>query len=742
MIVELLTRARLFWPLILATFLLLLLPIARTVDSGVVGFRAEHFRDGGFRRPPTATTIDPDASTTAISRAWSGAPPDALSADWSGWILIPRDGDFTFATRSDDHSWVLIDGETVIDNPGGAAEVRATRRLSGGMHWIRVRYQQTGGHRGMSLLWAPGESGQLTSVPAWRLRADRVSPWRVRWARSVEILAPALWWTWTVCLAVAILAVLWIPTRALQRELVSHGAGAAFAAVLVVTLVLNVVGIWWGMPSAQGWAPDELLPQAVLDGMDKAFSNGWFATYPLFHHYVLAVFYLPILGLEWLQGVPFDLSARHVALVIAGRFVSVLMAGGTLVAVYVVTAELFGRRAALFASIVLGLTTPFVFYAKTANVDGPYVFWFAVSLVFYLRLLRTLALRHFVAFAVTATLAVCTKDQAYALYALTPIPVLAALRNEGEKAGGGRWRNLFDWRVAAAVGAAIVTFAIGHNLVLNFSGFLDHVNNAMVWSRYAPMFDVGVVGRAGLTWFAGTQVKESLGWPSTIAALCGVVLALRDPALRFAGWTLVPVASYWLVFLNVIRYSFDRFLLPVCVVAAIFAGFAFARLVSTGHWWRRAAAAAALAFTVLYTLPVDLMMVADARYAAERWVMERKTSEERIGMLGFNYMPRLPRRSYQVLVTISDLRWFKPTYVIVNADYTRRRPANTTEREALAALDAGELGYRLLFAARTRVPWEWMPGMHPSLIGDRTGPSFSNLHHINPRMEIYVRDEN
>ena len=734
-------RARPFWPLILSSILLLLLPLGRRVDSGVEGFRGEHFRDGGFRRPPALTTTDSEPSTSAIIRAWSGTPPDILSADWTGWILIPRDGDYAFATRSDDHSWVLLDGETVIDNPGGATDIRATRRLSGGMHWLRVRYQQTGGHRGMNLLWDAGNGGQLTPVPTWRMRADRVSPWRVRWARGVGLIAPVLWWTWAACLLVAVVALLWIPIRALRRELVLHEAGAAFAAVLAVTLILNLVGIWWGMPSSQGWAPDELLPQAVLDGMGKAFSQGWFATYPLFHHYLLAVSYLPILGLEWLLGATFDLSARHVAFVIAGRSVSVLMAGGTLIAVYLVTAELFGRRAALFASIVLGLTTPFVFYAKTANVDGPYVFWFAVSLVFYLRLLRTLALRNFVLFAVTATLAVCTKDQAYALYALTPIPVLIALWKEGEGPSGRRWRNLFDWRIAAAVGAAVVTFAIGQNIVLNLPGFLSHFN-LVTTQFYEPWFDAGIVGRAALSGFVARQIGESLGWPSTIAAVGGLVLALRDPALRFAGWTLVPVVSYWLGFLNVIRYSFDRFLLPVCVVAAIFAGFALARFLSDGHWWRRAIAAAALAFTVLYALPVDVMMVADARYTAERWVNDRKTGDERIGMLGFNYMPRMPRRSYQVLVTISDLRWFKPTYVIVNADYTRRRPVNTTEREALAALDAGELGYRPLFSERSRVPWDWMPGMHPSLLGDRTGPSFSNLEHINPRMEIFVRDGN
>ena len=671
----------------------------------------------------------------------TGTPPDTSSADWAGWLLIPGTGDYAFATRSDDHSWVLLDGETVIDNAGGATEVRATRRLYGGMHRLRVRYQQTGSPLGTSLLWDAGRRGPLTPIPTWRMRANRVSPWRIRWARSVELIAVVLWWTWTACLMVAVVAGLWILIKALRRELVSHGAGAAFAGVLVVALVLNVVGIGWGMPSAQGWAPDEMLPQAVLDGMEAWFSNGWFSSYPPFHHYLIALAYLPTLGLEWLRGTAFDLGVRHVALVITGRLVSVLMAEGCLVATYLLAADLFGRRAGLFASIVLGLTTPFVFYAKTANVDVPYVFWFAVSLVFYMRLLRTLALRYFVQFAITATLAVCTKDQAYALYALTPIPVLVALWNDRERPGRG-WRNVFDWRIAAATGAAVVTFAIGHNLLANVEGFLDHVDNVLEWSRYAPMFDAGIAGRAALTGFAALQMKESLGWPSTIAAGCGLVLALRDPALRFAGWTLVPVVSYWLVFLNVIRYSFDRFLLPVCVVAAIFAGFAFARTLSGGQWWRRAIATAALAFTVLYTLPVDFMMIADARYTAEHWVNTRRAGDERVGMLGFNYMPRLPRNSYVVVLTISQLRWFKPTYVIVNADYTRRRPATTTEREALAALDAGELGYRRLFGERSSVPWDWLPGMHPALVGARPGPALSNLEHINPRMEVFVRDGN
>jgi hypothetical protein len=257
------------------------------------------------------------------------------------------------------------------------------------------------------------------------------------------------------------------------------------------------------------------------------------------------------------------------------------------------------------------------------------------------------------------------------------------------------------------------------------------------------MFDGSISGRAALTWLAVRQVIESIGWPSAAAAAGGLFLAVRGH-LRAALWLMVPVVSYWLLFLNVIRYSFDRFLLPICVVAAILAGLGLARLTGAGAWSapRRSLAAAALIFSLAYTVPLDIMMVFDARYAAERWIADHQSPGETVGTLGLNYLPRFPRGTYQGIVALSDLRRQKPTYLVVNSDYTRRRPRVTTEREVLAALDAGELGYKLVYSARTEVPWGWLPGMNPVLIGNRRDPVLSNLRHVNPRMEIFQRQPN
>ena len=50
--------------------------------------------------------------------------------------------------------------------------------------------------------------------------------------------------------------------------------------------------------------------------------------------------------------------------------------------------RLFGRRAGTLAALTLALSAPFVYYSKTANLDVPYVCWFALALLFYLRTLE------------------------------------------------------------------------------------------------------------------------------------------------------------------------------------------------------------------------------------------------------------------------------------------------------------------------------------------------------------------
>src|SRR5262249_42773484 len=160
--------------------------------------------------------------------------------------------------------------------------------------------------------------------------------------------------------------------------------------------------------STAGWAPDEILPSAVLEAKARDFSGGWFDKYPPLHFRLLGAVYAPIT--ETMRAgtpVPRDGYDR---LFRAGRWVSVLMGVGVVVFVCLCGLRLVGETAALLAAGVVAVMAPFVFYAKLANVDVPYLFWWMVSLLFLIRALERHRLRDYVGLGIAAALAVGTKD--------------------------------------------------------------------------------------------------------------------------------------------------------------------------------------------------------------------------------------------------------------------------------------------------------------------------------------------
>ena len=218
----------------------------------------------------------------------------------------------------------------------------------------------------------------------------------------------------------------------------------ALLLLLGASLAVNVYGISWGLPSVQGWAMDEILPERVRDGMSRHFSGGWHEKYPPLHYYLLAAAYSPVLranGVAAGQPVPADV---HYVLFLLGRGLSAAMATGTLVFVFLCGREVMDRRASLLATALVASMAPFAFYAKLANLDVPYLFWWTLSLLFFVRCLKRRQGADLVLFALTAVLASVTKDQAVALYVLTVPLVLAARWRQGglrAPSGGGRARR-------------------------------------------------------------------------------------------------------------------------------------------------------------------------------------------------------------------------------------------------------------------------------------------------------------
>ncbi|MDE3156063.1 MAG: glycosyltransferase family 39 protein [Acidobacteriota bacterium] len=713
------------------------------------GLTARYFTNTTWQGPVNHGGLAAQLSTEQLRLAWDGAPPPRFSALWDGFLLVPRTGRYTLALRSDDGAWLSLDGKPLIDNGGDhSALVRqATVNLKAGAHLLSVKYFQDGGLFALDLLWGPA-GHVLTPVPARAFSPHFVTARRLTADNTVDAVVAGLEWLWVGVLLFGAGRLLWPAVRRLLALLGREGAWPALAWVLGASVILDAVGLWWGLPAGGGWAPDELVPYMVLDGLQRAFSNGWFNAYPPLHFYVLSLAFSPVLLLARLGLVDIH-GGGYTTLYVVERLISVVMATGTLIATYLCAVQVTSRRGALLATATLALTVTFVYYAKTANPDVPYVFWFAVSLVFYLRLLKGQRTSDYMLFAAMAALSICTKDQAYGLYALTPVPIVYEAWRAARRAGQPHpWRRVL-WHPGIGAGclAAAVTFALVHNFAFNFSGFLSHVRDILgPASRPYRLYPATLSGRLQLLADTARETALSSGWPLFVAAVAGLLLAAtRSDGWQMLFWLGVPVVSYYVTFLNVVLHTFDRFMLPVGVILAIFAGDALARLISGAgrrRRWALALVGLVFGYSLLYSATVDALMVQDSRYTVEAWLRHRPERQPLIGVLELpQYLPRLEGYPLADVATVAELQVARPDYVVVNADYLRDVPADSPPGQLLAGLARGTLGYRLALHARTPSPWPWLPWPHPDLAAvRRTGRVLSNLDKINPTLDVYERE--
>jgi len=723
----------------LATLVAALIMHARQLDPLPDGLQAQYFQNADWRGDAARSSPASVPSTDRVLADAAGLPAQTLSASWTGWIVAPSTGAYTFATSSNGGSWVYLDGQLVVDNGGdhpSRSKAGPTLALERGVHPLFVKYAETDGRVELRLLWQRG-GGRFEVVPAWALRPHRIGYARFAVNRVVDIASRKGWPVWIVAIIAAAVFAFGPELRALEARAASatarlqrEGALRPLVTILAASTIVNAVGLCWGLPRG-AWVGDELTTRDVATAWSLHFANGWNHRYPPLHYYALTLAYLPVVGVRQLFGL--EPSLADLLLMIAGRLLTLAMAAATLVILFFCGRRVFGSRAALFGAAMYALLTPFIYYAKTANVDVPYVMWFALALYFYLSVLERGSATDYVLWALTGTLAVCTKDQAYGLFAAMPLVVFYQ-----------RGRGAFDRRLAVASATAIVAFVLIYNLPVNAAGFAAHIRTLVGASGGYRAYEPTWSGRLALLDVTIRLVGRSWGWPMFLVAVIGAALALVSPTRRrIAMWLLLPVVSYYLTFINVVLYSYDRFLLPVCFVLALFGGYALDRftLASSFRVWRRAAVAGMFAYTFLYSVTVDVLMLRDSRYAAEEWLRRHVDDEAVVAASSvITYMPRLDDFNSVAIFDPAALERIKPRFYVVNADYTFTEPPESPLGQVIAMVRSGDGPYRSVFTARSSNPWRWLPWGHPDLVGGRRDPEMvSFLRNISPTIEIYER---
>jgi hypothetical protein len=90
-----------------------------------------------------------------------------FSVTWEGSTNITAPGEYRFALRSTNHSWMYLDDELILDvdtfdpqNPNERHESEAQVELTEGLHRVRITYGYEAGDRQIEIFWERPGAGR------------------------------------------------------------------------------------------------------------------------------------------------------------------------------------------------------------------------------------------------------------------------------------------------------------------------------------------------------------------------------------------------------------------------------------------------------------------------------------------------------------------------------------------------------------------------------------------------------
>ena len=143
-----------------------------TTPSGasVHGFQAEYFDNANLEGTPKLVRVDNEINILKASSPAPGISGGKYSVRWSGKLVAPTTGSYTFAFRGDDGFRIFVDGKSVINAwaRGGARTFHGQASLEAGKSYdLRVEFFQDGGGCVAQLNWQlPGKALYADAIDA------------------------------------------------------------------------------------------------------------------------------------------------------------------------------------------------------------------------------------------------------------------------------------------------------------------------------------------------------------------------------------------------------------------------------------------------------------------------------------------------------------------------------------------------------------------------------------------------
>jgi len=405
--------------------------------------------------------------------------------------------------------------------------------------------------------------------------------------------------------------------------------------IIVAFVLSQSIAMGWDLPGAYGWENDGTAPRDFFGGIGLNLSPGKAHGYPLFHNLLVGVLCIPVLlpavllAESWsmndvMQSVLSVPSMTGVSII--AKTLGLLMGCISVLVLARIARRTVSPSAGRWAAIWAATCLTFAYYARTSNLDGPYLMWTALAIDRLLTLVETHARRDYVWFGILAGAAVATKDQAYASFVLPGLVYLLALPLSSTSPFGERglhFRNV-GW---STLSGALSLGLLGGGF-LNPTGFILRLRNmtgtsSQDWRAYARTTE-GLAANIRDLFVS----QETFFWPWIAVAICwaGVVLVLIRPGgtgIRSRLFRLLPLSAGLgsiVFFTLVVARCEHRFCLPMGYWLAYYGGVASAawveRLSSIGPLpgrFARAALGVVVVWSAAHSFEVHLTQLGDAR---------------------------------------------------------------------------------------------------------------------------------
>jgi len=430
--------------------------------------------------------------------------------------------------------------------------------------------------------------------------------------------------------------------------------------ILCAATIFRLVGLTWGLPASDGWDDDGVAPRNFLVGLVETYNSGSYFAYPPLHMFVLAILTSPGWIIALLKAhslTQHDVIAEFIQLPymtffsVVARLVSVATSVGTIFLIGKMAETIGGRRAGLCAAAACTLNATLTYYGQVTNLDGPYLFWSALSLWGWMRAIAEREPRHMRWAVLSAAGAVATKDQAYAIFLISvPLALLLWFALD-------RWprQNARDLIAALLVSTGVATVALLaiDGAIPNPTGFAKRIAFlAGPASKDYAQYQDNWSGRVRLLqdmWaYFPRYYPPAVAWLGAFGVFIHTV-RLRDERSKLVAGLLplFAIISFTLSFNFVALRTENRFLLPQSIFIAVYIGVAVDRLAFASQplikYAARGLVLTIAAFALYQCAGIDAAFIGDPRYDAERWLDVHVRPGDTIETYGLNvYLPRFP----------------------------------------------------------------------------------------------------